>query len=193
MPAAMASFGEANRAFLPSSRISPSSGCSSPYSTFIRVDLPAPFSPSRACTWPGATERSIRSLATSGPKRLVMPFSSSSTSPLAEPRCAGPQRRRSGADVAAAREDLAPLPHCVAICRPELHRALGRRLDGPVLDTRLHLLQLVLQRGRDLAGEVVERGQHRPAVAQRADVGAALERAAGHAQHRRLDRRRDAL
>ena len=80
MPAAMASFGEANWAFLPSIRISPSSGCSSPYRTFIRVDLPAPFSPSRACTWPGDTDRSIRSLATSEPNRLVMPFSSSSTS-----------------------------------------------------------------------------------------------------------------
>ena len=39
MPAAMASFGELNWTFLPSSRISPSSGCSSPYRTFIRVDL----------------------------------------------------------------------------------------------------------------------------------------------------------
>ena len=50
MPAAMASFGESELVGFPSSRISPSSGCSSPYSTFIRVVLPAPFSPSRACT-----------------------------------------------------------------------------------------------------------------------------------------------
>ena len=50
MPAAMASFGEWKLAALPSSKISPSSGCSSPYSTFIRVVLPAPFSPSRAWT-----------------------------------------------------------------------------------------------------------------------------------------------
>jgi basic membrane protein A len=47
--------------------------------TFISVVLPAPFSPSRACTWPGATERLIPSLATSGPNLLVMPLSSSST------------------------------------------------------------------------------------------------------------------
>ncbi len=85
MPAVMAFFGEPNWAFLPSSKISPSSGCSSPYRTFIRVVLPAPFSPSRACTWPGDTERSIRSLATSEPNRLVMPFSSSSTSTLRSP------------------------------------------------------------------------------------------------------------
>ena len=70
---------------LSSIRISPSSGCMSPYRTFIRVVLPAPFSPSRACTWPGDTERSIRSLATSEPNRLVMPFSSSSTSTLRSP------------------------------------------------------------------------------------------------------------
>ena len=49
---------------------------------FNSVVLPAPFSPSRACTSPGATDRSIWSLATSEPKRLVMPFSSSSTSAL---------------------------------------------------------------------------------------------------------------
>src|SRR5437764_12612536 len=44
---------------------------------FIRVDLPAPFSPSRAWISPGSTARSIRSLATRSPKRLVMPCSSS--------------------------------------------------------------------------------------------------------------------
>ena len=50
IPAAIASFGDPNRTALLSSKISPSSGCSSPYRTFIRVVLPALFSPSKACT-----------------------------------------------------------------------------------------------------------------------------------------------
>ena len=43
----------------PSIEISPSSGCSSPYSTFISVDLPAPFSPSRQWISPGRMSRSM--------------------------------------------------------------------------------------------------------------------------------------
>ena len=46
---------------------------------FISVDLPAPFSPSRAWIWPGSTVRSMWSLATRAPNRLVMPLSSSLT------------------------------------------------------------------------------------------------------------------
>ena len=39
----------------PSKMIVPASGAVVPEATFIRVDLPAPFSPSRACTSPGRT------------------------------------------------------------------------------------------------------------------------------------------
>ena len=49
--------------------------------------LPAPFSPSSACTWPGATERLIPSFATSGPNLLVMPLSSSSTGVVTSLNC----------------------------------------------------------------------------------------------------------
>src|SRR5215207_8721632 len=42
----------------------------------MSVDFPAPFSPSRACTSPRRTSRSMRSFAVSAPKRLVTPFSS---------------------------------------------------------------------------------------------------------------------
>src|SRR3954471_22612423 len=52
----------------------------------IRVDLPAPFSPSRAWISPGSTVRSMWSLATRSPKRLVMPRSSS-LSAVSCPRC----------------------------------------------------------------------------------------------------------
>src|SRR3984957_11504882 len=124
----------------------------------MSVVFPAPFSPRRAWTCPGATERLIPSLATRGPNRLVMPLSSSSTGG-----------------------------------RPLLDRALGRRLDGAALDARLDRLQLRLQRGRDRAGEVVERREHGAAVGQRADVGAALERAGRRRRHRALHRRLDAL
>ena len=45
----------------------------------MSVVFPAPFSPRRAWTWPGATDRLIPSFAASGPNLLVMPLSSSST------------------------------------------------------------------------------------------------------------------
>src|SRR3546814_5255173 len=43
---------------------------------FTRVDLPAPFSPSRAWISPGATAKSMRSLASTPGKRLLMPLAS---------------------------------------------------------------------------------------------------------------------
>ena len=53
IPRAIASDGPLIVTADPSSRISPSSGGASPYRMFIRVDLPAPFSPSRAWISPG--------------------------------------------------------------------------------------------------------------------------------------------
>src|SRR6478735_950007 len=47
-----------------------------PYRVFIRVDLPAPFSPTRACTVPRRTLKVMSELATTPGKRLVMPVSS---------------------------------------------------------------------------------------------------------------------
>ena len=41
----------------PSTRITPASGLSAPYSIFTRVDLPDPFSPAIACTSPGRSAR----------------------------------------------------------------------------------------------------------------------------------------
>ena len=73
MPRAIASDGPAMAVGTPSSRISPESGESSPYRMFIRVLLPAPFSPRRAWISPGLMSRSMPSLATTPGKRLVMP------------------------------------------------------------------------------------------------------------------------
>ena len=53
----------------------------------MSVDLPAPFSPSSACTSPSRRSRSIASLAMNAPNRFVIPRSSSARSAL-EP--AGP-------------------------------------------------------------------------------------------------------
>ena len=53
----------------------------------MSVDLPAPFSPSNACTSPSRRSRSIASFAVNVPKRFVMPRSSSARGALelAEP------------------------------------------------------------------------------------------------------------
>ena len=43
-----------------------------PVSTFNSVDFPAPFSPSSACTSPGATSKSTQSLATTPPGKCFV-------------------------------------------------------------------------------------------------------------------------
>src|SRR6476619_7098473 len=45
---------------------------------FISVDLPAPFSPTSACTSPRSTEKFTPSSATEAPKRFVIPSMRSS-------------------------------------------------------------------------------------------------------------------
>ena len=111
MPAVMASPGPAKCWTASSSRISPSSAWYRPYSTFISVDLPAPFSPRRQWISPGSTVRSMWSLATRAPKRLVMPRSSSFMGPIYF-RCAVPARgcRRDSRREAGGPEQLGPDP-----------------------------------------------------------------------------------
>ena len=50
--------------------MSPESGWYIPDIILISVDLPAPFSPRRACTWPGRTLILTRSITLTGPKDL---------------------------------------------------------------------------------------------------------------------------
>ena len=59
----------------PSISISPPSGCSTPPTMFISVDLPAPFSPISACTSPARSSKDTPVSARTAPKRLVMPVS----------------------------------------------------------------------------------------------------------------------
>src|ERR1700744_2208992 len=57
----------------PSMRISPASGWCTPPRIFMRVDLPAPFSPHKATTSPGPMVRLTESSATTPGNRLEIP------------------------------------------------------------------------------------------------------------------------
>src|SRR5260370_29465001 len=58
--------------------ISPVSGCSTPVRIFTRVDLPAPFAPTSAGTWPAQSSRSTASRARTPPKLRETPRNSTS-------------------------------------------------------------------------------------------------------------------
>src|SRR5690606_15199008 len=73
IPSAAASTGEEMVTGSPSMRIVPESGVWTPASTFISVDLPAPFSPMRAWTSPRRRSKSTPRRAGAPPKDLVMP------------------------------------------------------------------------------------------------------------------------
>src|SRR5919112_824672 len=77
MPAARASIGVRKWTCRPSRKISPLSGISAPDSALIRLDLPAPLSPMTARISPGYSSRSLPSMATTRPYRLVRPFACS--------------------------------------------------------------------------------------------------------------------
>src|SRR5215469_3324747 len=181
--ARIASLGELMATGWSSSRISPSSGCMSPYSTFISVVLPAPFSPSRARISPGWTTRSIWSLATRLPKRFVIPRNSSFTGSH-PPADSGQCPRR----LAGTLTSLTVTSWLV----PWLHRALGGGDDLAADDRRLDRSELALELRGDLASKEVVRRQHGPAVGERADVCAARV-APASAQHTELHRGADAL
>ena len=95
MPAARAARGESSLSGWPSARMSPASAGRKPYTIFISVLLPAPFSPSSASTCPAGMSRSTPSTASTGPKRLWIPRSCSVTGPAR--RWRPPRPRHSGA------------------------------------------------------------------------------------------------
>ena len=123
-------------------RIWPASGWWMPPRILTSVLLPAPFSPASACTRP-ACRREIDSLRTStGPKRFVMPRSSTSGHHAGPPRHR--HRSRSGAD--SARSGTSGARHAPP-------RSLPRRaLVVVLLVVRLGELQRLA--GDDLAGLV---------------------------------------
>src|SRR6478736_7608387 len=81
MPASCASSGVAGAIARPSSMIRPASGDSTPVSSLISVDLPAPFWPISAWISPARSTSPAPSSATVAPKRLHRP-SACSTTPL---------------------------------------------------------------------------------------------------------------
>ena len=85
IPAAIASPGVEKLTSRPPTEMVPSSGRCIPYRIFISVDLPAPFSPTSACTVPARTAKCTSLLATTPGKRLVMPRSSTAVAPVPGP------------------------------------------------------------------------------------------------------------
>src|SRR5262245_61060039 len=72
-PAAIASWGLEKCRSRPSTRATPRSGRCTPPRMRISVDLPAPFSPTMAWSWPNATSKSTPSSASVAPNRLPTP------------------------------------------------------------------------------------------------------------------------
>ena len=75
MPRAMASPVVEMATGRPSNSIVPVSADSTPEMILIIVDLPAPFSPTRACTQPDRMVMSALRIARTAPKRFEMPVS----------------------------------------------------------------------------------------------------------------------
>ena len=74
--------GLVKRTGLPEISNSPASGGNTPEMTFIRVDLPAPFSPSKAVNRPLRKVKPTPSRAFTPGKDLEIPRASSTTSPV---------------------------------------------------------------------------------------------------------------
>src|SRR5215204_1939198 len=71
IPAACDSRGSAKETSSPLKRTWPSSGLYTPVITLIKVDFPAPFSPTRACTSPGCSSKETSSRASTLGNRFV--------------------------------------------------------------------------------------------------------------------------
>src|SRR5215211_4465525 len=159
---------------------------------FIRVDLPAPFSPRRAWISPGRTSRSMWSLARTPGNRLVMPrisraggvtvaagsVAAASVTVVNTPGCC----ERAGSEDTArsgrgARSESSPLVlfRCVA----GSERGLLAGLEGAGLHIRDGLVQLRLDVRRDQGLGVVEGGQTDVVGRQVEDELAAHVRLAG--------------
>src|SRR6476469_6592862 len=149
MPAAMAAVGVLNTTGRPSSRMVASSGCFMPYSVFIRVDVPAPFSPTTACTSPRPTVRLTSELATTPGNRLVIPRSSITGAPAGASASSGRSVETvlmvsHPHTIGAGPEDGAPDPAPWSLLRSSCRSGGRRDLQGAVLDLLLVLLQLGL-------------------------------------------------
>src|SRR3954468_10222305 len=144
----------------------------------MSVDLPAPFSPSRACTSPWRRSKSTRSFATSAPKRLVTPSSSRARLAVAFRALlhrVGDVAQLAGGDLLLERVDLGRVlgPHAVRLpeadaARLRVEDRVRARLEGAVLGLlgRLEdrLVDLLERRGHDLVAEIGLIGVHADAL-----------------------------
>src|SRR6478736_10043921 len=132
----------------------------------IRVDLPAPFSPIRACTSPGRASNETSSFATTPGKRFVMPSSTTKGGALARP---------------------APSPSLIVVGRRRCRLRILRNLDRPVDD----VLPVQLERRDDVRSHqlAVGFGVVQSLVRQVEDLSAALERAVAGLLDRVVDGR----
>src|SRR5581483_332114 len=146
---------------------------------FMRVVLPAPFSPSRPWISPGSMVRLMWSFATTPGKPLEISFSSRRTFarplPAVRPGCPPAQSlplrsQRRGAPVD-------PAPPSLRCVDGSLQVVLVVRRDAPVDDSLPELVDLALQSRGDPGIEVVERRDADTVVGEGADVRATLERA----------------
>src|SRR3954452_3920451 len=81
MPAALASAGPANSTSAPLTASEPVSGWCTPASILTMVDLPAPFSPTRACASPAYRGKLTPCTAATAPKDLLTPRTSTRAGP----------------------------------------------------------------------------------------------------------------
>src|ERR1700722_3576830 len=93
MPRRCASCGEAMVTFSPPNSMVPRSGCCAPERILISVDLPAPFSPSRAWISPERTSKPASSSAWTPGNRLLISDMRSSGSVIEWPRATGERGR----------------------------------------------------------------------------------------------------
>src|SRR5262245_59902442 len=143
IPAARASDGDAKVIGSPSSSIRPSSGGITPAMILIRVDLPAPFSPSTAWMRPARTVRSAPANACTPPYRFEAPCASNSV-----PRDRG-GRAASAAAVTSVRLGLSH-----DLLRGEVDAAGRERVD----DEEVVVLRRVVVRSL-LHGRILRLGQ----------------------------------
>src|SRR6478752_1820221 len=112
---------------------------------FISVDLPAPFSPSSACTSPSSSSKSTWSLASTPGNCFVIPRSSRTGVPGI------------GRDSFTETEEAGTGPASPMVRRTVPLLELGRHLDLAGLDLRLQLRELRLVGRGDLRADLAKR------------------------------------
>ena len=137
----------------PPRRISPASDCTAPVRMRESVLLPAPFSPTMACTSPLSAVMSTERSACVPPKRLLMPLICRSAVTPGTPRSSAASSARSCRAASRAgrlrefecthdiptRPVAAPISSPVALSRNLVHAAVSRSTHSPSISIRMEL------------------------------------------------------